>query len=450
MRGQCGVNVKMLELVPPQGTDDFGHTGLCILKEMLKNCCYGLVSMLGIPTMARTTSRLTHFSLALLLVTVFAATIAEEVEPHTLHVSPAQGQRDLAAYADTFSNLSEWQTRAKQVKQGILRGANLDPLPAPSPLRPIFGPLREYRGYTVQNVAFESVPGFFVTGNLYMPRGRAGKHAGILCPHGHFADGRFRAAHQIRCATLARMGAVVFAYDMVGRGESTQMGHQQSAALTMQILNSMRAIDFLCSLPPVDPERIGVTGASGGGTQTFLLAALDQRVAASAPVVMVAANYYGGCKCESGLPIHKSRIHNTNNAEIAALSAPRPLLLVSCGADWTQHTPTIEMPYIRRIFEFYNQGEAVENAHFPKQHHDYNQSKRKAVYAFLARHLKLDHDSVTTTDGNIDESDILIETPEVLKVFNDHNPRPAHAAADTRAVLDSLRKMQDRNRKGNR
>lgn len=387
------------------------------------------------------------FPVPLCVFTTAIPTVAVEVEPHSLHVSKAQGQRDLAAYAKTFSNLAEWQARAKNLKQSILRGANLDPLPAPSPLRPIFGPIREYKGYAVQNVAFESVPGFFVTGNLYLPRGKADKHAGILCPHGHFADGRFRAAHQIRCATLARMGAVVFAYDMVGRGESTQMGHQQSAALTMQILNSIRAVDFLCSLPTVDPDRIGITGASGGGTQTFLLAALDERVAASAPVVMVAANYYGGCKCESGLPIHKSQTHNTNNAEIAALSAPRPLLLVSCGADWTQHTPNIELPYIRRIFEYFDRGDAVENAHFPKQQHDYNQSKRKVVYAFLARHLKLDHAAVIKADGTIDESDILIETPEVLKVFNNTHPRPAHAAADTRAVLDSLKEMQQQNSK---
>lgn len=400
--------------------------------------------------MARTIFRFafsTFLTVSLCVFTPAILTMADEVEPHSLHVSKAQGQRDLAAYAKTFSNLTEWQARAKNLKQSILRGANLDPLPATSPLRPIFGPIREYKGYAVQNVAFESVPGFFVTGNLYLPRGKADRHAGILCPHGHFADGRFRAAHQIRCATLARMGAVVFAYDMVGRGESTQMGHQQSAALTMQILNSIRAVDFLCSLPTADPDRIGITGASGGGTQTFLLAALDERVAASAPVVMVAANYYGGCKCESGLPIHKSHTHNTNNAEIAALAAPRPLLLVSCGADWTQHTPNIELPYIRRIFEFFDRGDAVENAHFPKQHHDYNQSKREVVYAFLARHLKLDHAAVIKADGTIDESDILIETPEVLKVFNDTRPRPAHAAADTRAVLDSLKKMQQQKSK---
>lgn len=372
--------------------------------------------------------------------------LAWGVEPHTLHVSPAQGQRDLAAYAKTYSSLPEWQNRANRVREGILRGANLEPLPTAGPLRPIIRKPRQHPGYTVQNVAFESVPGFFVTGNLYRPSDKKGKHPAILCPHGHFGGenggGRFRPDHQIRCATMARMGAVVFAYDMVGWGESTQMKHGQGAALTMQILNSIRAVDFLCSLPDVDSERIGITGASGGGTQTFLLTALDERIAASAPVVMVAANYYGGCKCESGLPIHKSATHNTNNAEIAALSAPRPLLLVSCGADWTQHTPQIELPHIREIYRLCGREEAVENAHFPKQEHNYNRSKRNAVYAFLARHLGLDLSSVTESDGTIREKDIAIEPQETLFVFDTTHPRPDHALLGVEAVLESLEKMQ--------
>ena len=393
--------------------------------------------------------RVLHISISILSLTLldgYTPTV-HAVEPHSLHVSPAQGQRDLTAYAKTYSNLEEWQKRAARLREGILRGANLEPLPASSPLRPIFGKQRKHEGYTVENVAFESVPGFFVTGNLYRPQKKEGQHPGILCPHGHFEHGRFRPDHQIRCATLARMGAVVLAYDMVGRGESTQMPHQQGAALTMQIVNSMRGIDFLCSLPEVDPERIGITGASGGGTQTFLLAALDERVAASAPVVMVAANYYGGCKCESGLPIHKSSTHNTNNAEIAALAAPRPLLLVSCGADWTQHTPKIELPYIHNIYEFYDCANLVENAHFPNQQHDYNQSKRTAVYSFLARHLGLDQKAVTNPDGTINEDAIPIEKQEELKVFNNTHPRPEHALIGAPAVLESLNKMQRANKK---
>ena len=368
------------------------------------------------------------------------------VDPHTLHVSPAQGQRDLDAYAKTYSTRQQWQQRADRVRRGILQGAQLDPLPAKAPLNPIFRTPRKHEGYTVENVAFESVPGFFVTGNLYRPLQQDGKHPAILCPHGHFGGenggGRFRPDHQIRCATLARMGAVVLAYDMVGWGESTQMQHQQGGALTMQTLNSMRAVDFLCSLPDVDPARIGITGASGGGTQTFLLSALDKRITASAPVVMVAANYYGGCRCESGLPIHKGEKHNTNNAEIAAISAPRPLLLVSCGADWTQHTPEIELPYIRNIYRFFGKENVVENAHFPDQQHDYNASKRAAVYAFLARHLNLDRSQVSDQNGNFNEEGIPIEPREMLHVFDKDHPRPDHALTGAEAVLNSLKTMQ--------
>ena len=368
------------------------------------------------------------------------------VDPHSLHVSPAQGQRDLNAYTATFNNRDEWQQRADRIRQGILKGAQLAPLPAKSPLKAIIRPARQHDGYSVQNVAFESVPGFFVTGNLYRPRGKEGKHPAILCPHGHFGGenggGRFRPDHQIRCATLARMGAVVFSYDMVGWGESNQMHHQQGAALTMQTLNSIRAIDFLCSLSDVDSSRIGVTGASGGGTQTFLLAALDPRIAASAPVVMVAANYYGGCRCESGLPIHKGETHNTNNADIAALSAPRPLLLVSCGADWTQHTPEIELPYIRNIYQFFGKEDLVENAHFPDQQHDYNASKRAAVYNFLARHLDLDPAELRDRSGNYSEANIPIESQKTLHVFSEDHPRPDYALSGAAEILAAVKTMQ--------
>src|SRR5690606_37701194 len=147
-----------------------------------------------------------------------------------------------------------------------------------------------------------------------------------------------------RHITFARMGIVAFSYDMIGYNDSMQFEHNWGGEkeklwglhpFAMQLWSSIRAVDFLSELPDVDPERIAATGASGGGTQTFSLMAVDPRIKVAAPVNMISSTMQGGCLCENA-PIIRL---NNSNMEIGALMAPRPLLLVSATGDWTRETP---------------------------------------------------------------------------------------------------------------
>jgi dienelactone hydrolase len=376
-----------------------------------------------------------------------------------------QGKTELKKLEALYNNSKEWEKRKLMLRENILKGMNLFPLPSRTPLNAVISSKRIHDGYSVENVSFESIPGFYLCGNLYRPLDNTKKHPAILCPHGHFdgdslgAWGRFHPDLQKRCATFARMGAVVFSYSMFGwGGESGKQldttaiiekpdtafiykKHSIPLALTMQTWNSMRALDFLETLPDVDKSKIAITGASGGGTQTFLLAALDDRVSISVPVVMVSCHFFGGCNCESGLPIHQSAKHSTNNAEIAAMVAPKPLLLISDGDDWTKNEPDVEYPFIKRIYSFYNAENNVENAHFPDGVHDYGYAKRIPVYNFMAKHLGLEIKTVTDSTGAIDESKSEPERAEIMLVFSSKNPHPANALKGAEAIQMALKKL---------
>ena len=354
-----------------------------------------------------------------------------------------EGKNHLDQLLSLYSSSASFDKRKTELKACIAKALGISGTAKRTPLNPIFRSKIIMDGYSVENVAFESLPGYYVTGTLYKPTKASRLYPVILNPHGHFFNeqdpsikedsGRYRADMQYRCAALAKMGAIVLNYDMYAWGESAlQTGgfsfHETGFAAAIQTWNSMRALDFLLSLKNADKTRVGVTGASGGGTQTILVAALDDRVTASVPVVMVSSSFYGGCPCESGLPIHDDcHGYKTNNAEIAAMFAPRPQLVISDGDDWTKSVPGTDFPYLQKVYGFYGQKDKVESVYLPQDKHDYGITKRIPMYHFFSKVFGLNLKAITGTDGNIDESRIRIQKNEDLHVFSNQFPLPANA-----------------------
>jgi dienelactone hydrolase len=294
-----------------------------------------------------------------------------------------------------FDSKRQWEVRARELRTHLLAVNGLRPRPEAPPLRAqVFGTV-ERGDYAVSKVFFQSYPGLVVTGNLFVPRGKKGPFPAVLNPHGHWPVGRLADEESGtvlgRGVSFARQGYVAFCYDMIGYNDSWQLPHRQESdrqrlwgfgQMSLQLYNSLRAVDFLQSLKEVDAERIGCTGESGGGTQTYMLMAVDERIKVAAPVVMVSARMQGGCVCENAPSLRL----DTTNPEIAALMAPRPLLLVSCTGDWTVEVPTYEYPFIRRVYDLYGAADRVQSVQIDADH-NYNLDSRNAVYPFFAKWL---------------------------------------------------------------
>ncbi len=354
------------------------------------------------------------------------------VDPsHTVNDARGAPSRDLNTQY-TFPNYTkaEWTEKAEVLRQQIRVANGLVPEPEPTPLNGhIFGKI-EHEDYTVEKVHFEPFPGFLTTGNLYRPKGKTGPFPAIVSPHGHWGRGRIedieRGSIPARCINFAKQGYVIFAFDMIGYNDSAkQLEHRFGgarealwglSAMGLQLQNGISAIDFLQSLPDVDKERIGCTGASGGGSQTFILTAVDERIKVSAPVNMISATMQGGCLCENAPNLRL----DASNLEIGALMAPRPLLLVSCTGDWTSNTPTVEYPAIRSIYAHFGAEDKIHQVQVDAEH-NYNKESREAVYAWFAKWLLEVEDT-----SAYKEVPYQVESDDDLLIFSDRD-LPSHA-----------------------
>jgi dienelactone hydrolase len=351
--------------------------------------------------------------------------------------------------------LEAWEARRKEVREQVLVANGLWPMPEKKPLNVVIHGKVDRDEYTIEKVFFASYPGHYVSGNLYRPKGKGGKVPGVLCPHGHWRNGRFYDASeeggqaqikqkaeatiqsaryplQARCAMLARMGCVVFHYDMVGVADSKPIDHASGfadadaelrlqTAMGLQTWNSIRALDFLLSLPDVDAERIAVTGASGGGTQTFILCAIDDRPAVAFPAVMVSTEMQGGCVCENCSYLRQY----TGNIELAGLFAPKPLGMTGAN-DWTLHIEKKGLPELKELYMLYHAEERVMAKCFPQFDHNYNQVSREVMYNWFNKYLRLGQKEP------VQEKPFEPVPPTELSVYDAEHPRPKDALSAER------------------
>ena len=368
-----------------------------------------------------------------------------------------------------------WAKRADELRMQLRVALGLWPEPTRTPLNAVIHGRIEREDFTVEKVYFESMPGFFVTGTLYRPR-TPGQHPAVLCPHGHWEDARWwvrgeaemkvelasggerlaeggRSIFQSLGVQLARMGIVAFNYDMLGNCDSQQISlalahkfakqrpdmnaadgwgffspraeaHAQSI-MGLQTWNSIRALDFLETLPDVDAQRLGCTGASGGGTQTFILGALDPRLAVACPAVMVSTAMQGGCTCENASLL---RI-GTGNVEIAALFAPKPLGMTAAN-DWTKEMETKGFPELQKHYALMGAPQNVALWPHLQFGHNYNIVSRENIYAFFNEHFRLGLPADRLT-----EREFPLLAREQMTVWDDAHPAPPGGAEFEKKLL---------------
>ncbi|MGI6206598.1 MAG: alpha/beta hydrolase family protein [Anaerolineae bacterium] len=338
--------------------------------------------------------------------------------------------------ADTVAALQtpeQWAEYRDDVKRRLLE--TVGPFPERTPLNARTVGTLAKPGYRMEKVVLEAQPGFYLTGCLFVPEGLKEPAPGIVNPIGH-TDIAFRAwYYQQLILNLVQKGFVVFTFDPPGQGERLQyfdpaigcsriggsttehsyVGHQcfltGSSLARYWIWDGMRAIDYLTSRDEVDPNRIGVTGLSGGGTATAYLSAFDDRVAASAPTCYIAGfrrllESIGPQDAEQNFPAGIAQ--GLDHADLLIARAPKPTLVVATTRDFFSIQGAREtVDEARRAFAALGDGadlQLAEDDHV----HGYTPALREAVYGFMQRYLDL--------PGDPAEEEVEYLTPEELRI----------------------------------
>jgi dienelactone hydrolase len=301
------------------------------------------------------------------------------------------------------STRRDWDDRRATLRKSLLAAMGAMP-EKPCPLEPsIIGTLKR-KGYRIEKMAFQSRPDVWVTANAYVPETK-GKHPAVLCVHGHWPWARRDPVVQARCLGLMHLGFFVLAVDAFGAGERYSHPDRGTyhgalfgatlwpAGLTLlgcQVYDNRRAVDYMLTRPEVDGDRLGITGASGGGNQTMYAGALDDRFKTVVPVCSV-GNYQAYlnaacCVCE----VLPGALRFTEEGDVLGLVAPRALMVVSADQDAFQFSVGEAKKSLERaqaIFKLANAADKLKHAIFESKH-DYNQAMREAMYGWMTRWLK--------------------------------------------------------------
>ena len=367
---------------------------------------------------------------------ILPVVLSEDLSQYNLELLRNEGRLLSRSHA-LPRTLPEWEARRAEIKAAVWRLAGVSHDPS-VPLDPVFTNEIKCDGYTIRAVHYQTRPGIRATASLYVPDGQ-GPFPGVLNVHGHSYQGRRLAYIQARAHMLAKSGYVCLSVDTWGMGErSTEHGvfeyHGSTLGAGLYLLgesllggllvDNMRSVDFLASLPFVDAGRLGVMGESGGGNQTMWVGAMDDRLKAVVPVVSV-GNFEtyvcrSNCYCEL-LPFGLAEFEED---AILALMAPRHVKMLNALQDSNPTFYVTEMMRTYRrakeVFELYGAGQNISFEPFDAEH-GFNPDMRAAALGFMDACLKGDGNGLSRPEPPY--GTVLFRTPE-LAVFEE-GKRPA-------------------------